>query len=41
MYGPGFIEDTPDAVKRMIAKWHNKQYARQLKKQIDDNDSAT
>ena len=39
MYGPGFIEDTPDAVKRLIAKWHNKQYARQLKKQIDDLDA--
>ena len=28
--GPGFIEDTPEVVKRVIAKWHNAQYARQL-----------
>lgn len=39
MYGPGFIEDTPDAVKRLIAKWHNKQYARLLKKQMDNFDA--
>ncbi len=36
MYGPGFIEDTPEAVKRLIAKWHNKQYARQLSKEVND-----
>jgi hypothetical protein len=30
--GPGFIEDTPDVVKHMIAKWHNRQYAKQLEK---------
>jgi hypothetical protein len=34
--GPGFIEDTPQVVKRLIAKWHNRQYAKQLRKQVDD-----
>jgi ABC-type transport system involved in multi-copper enzyme maturation permease subunit len=28
--GPGFIEDTPQVVKRLIAKWHNHQYSKQL-----------
>ena len=35
-FGPGFIEDTPEAVKRVIAKWHNKQYSRQLNKELED-----
>jgi hypothetical protein len=36
MFGPGFIEDTPEATKRLIAKWYNKQYARKLNKELDD-----
>ena len=32
--GPGFIEDTPEVVKRVIAKWHNAQYARQLNQEM-------
>ncbi len=36
MIAPGFIEDTPEAVKRLIAKWHNKQYAQQLGKRMND-----
>ncbi len=32
---PGFIEDTPEVVKRLIAKWVNKQYARQLERQMN------
>ncbi len=35
-FGPGFIEDTPAAVKRLAAKWYNKQYARQLNKELED-----
>ena len=35
-FGPGFIEDTPEAVKRVVAKWHNKQYARKLNKDLED-----
>jgi hypothetical protein len=35
-FGPGFIEDTPEAVKRLVAKWYNKQYTRQLNKELDD-----
>ncbi len=38
-FGPGFIEDTPEAVKRLIAKWHNKQYVSQLKKRMGDLDT--
>jgi hypothetical protein len=34
--GPGFIEDTPEIVKRLIAKWYNRQHAKQLKKQSDE-----
>ena len=36
LIAPGFIEDTPEAVKRLVAKWHNKQYARQLNKEMND-----
>ena len=32
--GPGFIEDTPDVVTRLIAKWHNRQYAKQIEKEM-------
>ncbi len=32
--GPGFIEDTPEVVKRLIAKWHNHQYAKQLEQEM-------
>ena len=32
--GPGFIEDTPEVVKRLIAKWHNHQYAKQLDQEM-------
>ena len=32
--GPGFIEDTPEVVKRLIAKWHNRQYAKQLEQEM-------
>jgi hypothetical protein len=35
-FGPGFIEDTPEAVKRLVAKWYNKQYARKLNKDLED-----
>ena len=35
-FGPGFIEDTPEAVKRLVAKWDNKQYARKLNKDLND-----
>jgi hypothetical protein len=31
---PGFIEDTPEIVKRVIAKWHNAQYAKLLADKI-------
>ena len=34
--GTGFVEDTPQAVKRMVAKWYNNQYARQLNRQVTD-----
>ena len=34
--GPGFIEDTPEVVKRLIAKWHNAQYARQLNQEMQE-----
>src|SRR5581483_4112805 len=30
------IEDTPDAAKRLVAKWYNAQYARQLNRQASD-----
>ena len=32
--GPGFIEDTPEVVKRVIAKWHNHQYTKQLEQKM-------
>ncbi len=35
-FGPGFIEDTPAAVKRLVAKWYNKQYTRKLNKDLED-----
>jgi hypothetical protein len=35
-FGPGFIEDTPEAVKRLVAKWHNKQYAAKLHRDMTD-----
>jgi ABC-type transport system involved in multi-copper enzyme maturation permease subunit len=38
--GPGFIEDTPDVVKRVIAKWHNAQYTRQLERTRSTLDKA-
>ena len=36
MIAPGFIDDTPEAVKRLVAKWYNRQYARQLSKEMND-----
>ena len=32
--GPGFIEDTPEVVKRLIAKWRNVQYAKLLEQEM-------
>ncbi|MEI8374634.1 MAG: Gldg family protein [Planctomycetota bacterium] len=32
--GPGLIENTPEVVKRLIAKWHNRQYAKQLEQEL-------
>ena len=32
--GPGFIENTPEVVKRLIAKWHNRLYAKQLGQEL-------